>query len=123
MLADLAVHTTLPVQDIQRARRFYADRLGLTPSEESPGGLTYRYMGSRFILFPTSGKPSGTHTQMGWQVNDIEKEVAELKSRGVVFEEYDLPNFKTVNSVATTGDARAAWFKDSEGNLLGLIQF
>jgi catechol 2,3-dioxygenase-like lactoylglutathione lyase family enzyme len=123
MLANLEVHATLPVQDMARARKFYADRLGLTPSEDTPGGLIYRFKESWFALFPTSGHPSGTHTQAGWVVHDLEKEVAELKARGLTFEEYDSPTFKTVNSIATVGTVRAAYFKDSEGNLLGLVQF
>jgi hypothetical protein len=59
---------------------------------------------------------------MGWETKDIEKEVADLRARGVVFEEYDYPNLKTVNGIATTGPGKAAWFKDSEGNILGLVQ-
>lgn len=124
MLTDQPVHPTLPAADLQRAKRFYAEKLGLTPESETPGGIFYRCGGgTRFAVFPSQGTPSGQHTQAGWQVNDIESEVANLKARGVVFEEYDSPYLKTINSIATTGPNRAAWFKDSEGNILGLIQF
>ena len=82
----------------------------------------YQCKDSWFLLFPSAGVSTGQFIQAGWSTDHIEGEVAELKSRGVVFEEYDLPNFKTVNSIATTGPSRAAWFRDSEGNLLGIIQ-
>jgi catechol 2,3-dioxygenase-like lactoylglutathione lyase family enzyme len=122
MLKKARIQTTLPVQDLSRARAFYAAKLGLEPVEERPGGLVYECSGSRFLLFPSGGKPSGTHTQIGFAVDNIEAEVSELKRRGLTFEEYDLPGLKTVNGIATTGTNRAAWFKDSEGNLLGVVQ-
>jgi predicted enzyme related to lactoylglutathione lyase len=124
MLTNYPIHTTLPAQDFERAKRFYAEKLALTPESEAPGGVFYRCGGNtRVLVFPSQGVASGTHTQMGWTVDDIEAEVASLKARGVVFEEYDMPGLKTVESIATTGPLRAAWFKDSEGNLLSLVQF
>jgi catechol 2,3-dioxygenase-like lactoylglutathione lyase family enzyme len=123
MLADRPIHTTLPAADLERARRFYSEQLGLTPESEAPGGMFYRCGGdTRFLVFPSGGTASGQHTQMSWTVDDIESEVAGLKARGVVFEEYETPSLKTVQSVATTGPVKQAWFKDSEGNLLGLVQ-
>ena len=127
MLADRPIHTTLPATDLQRAKRFYAEKLGLTPETELPDmrdGLFYRCGGgTRFLVFPSPNAASGTHTQMTWKTNDIEADVTALKARGVVFEEYDMPGLKTVNSVATIGESKGAWFKDSEGNLLALGQF
>ena len=127
MLADRPIHTTLPATDLERARRFYAEKLGLTPETKSPDmrdGLFYRCVGgTRFLVFPSPNAPCGAHTQMTWRTNDIEAEVAALKARGVLFEEYDTPEVKTVNSVATIGQSKGAWFKDSEGNLLALGQF
>jgi hypothetical protein len=73
--------------------------------------------------FTSQGEASGTHTQAMWLVEDVELAVAALKARGVVFEEYDLLSLKTVNSIATVGPGKGAWFKDSEGNLLSLVQF
>jgi catechol 2,3-dioxygenase-like lactoylglutathione lyase family enzyme len=124
MLANLHIYATLPAANLERARRFYAEKLGLTPEREAAGGLFYRCGGNtEFFLFELQGAASGTHTQAGWITDDIEAEVYALKARGLVFEEYDMPDFKTVNSIATTGPVKAAWFKDSEGNLLGFVQF
>jgi catechol 2,3-dioxygenase-like lactoylglutathione lyase family enzyme len=122
MLTDARTHTTLPVEAPARARAFYANQLGLEPVSESPGGNFYETGGTRFLLFPTQGRPSGTHTQMGFVVDNIEVTVAALKERGVEFEEYDFPAFDKATSIAQTGSVRSAWFKDSEGNLLGVVQ-
>ena len=127
MLTDRPIHTALPATDLERAKRFYAEKLGLTPETELPDlrdGLFYRCgEGTRFLVFPSPNAEIGTHTQMTWRTNDIEAEVAALKARGVIFEEYDTPEVKTVNSVATIGQSKGAWFRDSEGNLLALGQF
>lgn len=115
MLSDHSSRKTLPGSGMERAKTFYREKLGLVPSHEAPEGLSY-HSGprGRFILVPSSGTASGSHTQMAWQVSDVAREVAELKARGVVFEEYDTPSFKTIDGVATTGRLKAAWFKDSE---------
>jgi catechol 2,3-dioxygenase-like lactoylglutathione lyase family enzyme len=130
MLERSDVATRLPAQDLKRARSFYAEKLGLEPIEERPGGLLYRCGKGTFALFQSAGTATGTHTQMGWEVADIEATVAALRSRGVVFEEYDLPGLKTVNGIAQIAGnypskgrgEQGAWFKDSEGNLLGIGQ-
>lgn len=122
MLNKLEVHATIPASDLERAKKFYLEKLGLTPTEETPGGLIYRCYNSWFLLYPTPNAGTSTHTLMGWTTEDIEQEVAELKARGVGFEKYDTPHLKTVDGIATTGPNRAAWFKDSEGNILGLVQ-
>jgi catechol 2,3-dioxygenase-like lactoylglutathione lyase family enzyme len=130
MLADARVSTRLPVKDLERARRFYSEKLGLEPVEERPGGLRYKCGGGSFALFQSAGAASGTHTQIAFEVDDIEATIAALRARGVVFEEYDVPGFKTVNGIADikgnypskgVGE-RGAWFRDSEGNVLGLGQ-
>jgi len=114
--------TTLPVEDLARARAFYAEKLGLRPSREVEGALFYEGEGSTgFLLFPSGARPSG-HTQMAWFVKDIVASVSKLKSRGVVFEEYDFPGLKTNHGIADLGYEKAAWFRDSEGNLLALGQ-
>ena len=124
MLANDPIYPSLPAADLERAKRFYAEKMGLTPESEVAGGLLYRCgRDTRFSLFPSQGEASGTHTQAIWLVEDVESEVAALKARGIVFEEYDLPSLSTVNSIATIGPNKGAWFKDSEGNLLSLVQF
>ena len=124
------VATRLPVQDLERARSFYAEKLGLEPVEERPGGLLYRCGSSYFALFISSGASYGDYTQMAFEVTDLKATVVALRARGVTFEEYDLPGLKTVNGIAEVegnypskgvGEL-AAWFKDSEGNLLGIGQ-
>jgi catechol 2,3-dioxygenase-like lactoylglutathione lyase family enzyme len=131
MLANSSVATRLPAQDLERARAYYSDKLGLEPSEERPGGLVYRCANGEFALFESDGAPSGSHTQMAWEVDDIEAAVALLKARGVVFEEYDAPGLTTLDGVAEVSGnypskggvgERAAWFEDSEGNLLAIGQ-
>ena len=123
MIKELRTHTTLPAADLERAKKFYAEKLGLTPDTESAGGIFYELAGgTRFILYPSPNPTRGGHTQIGFATSDIENEVEELRSRGVVFEEYDFPGLKTNNGIAQTGDARAAWFKDSEGNMIGIVQ-
>jgi catechol 2,3-dioxygenase-like lactoylglutathione lyase family enzyme len=120
----------IPCQDLERARRFYSEKLGLEPSEKRPGGLLYEFENGEFALFESAGTAPGTFTQMGWLVDDIEATVAELRANGVEFEEVDVPGLKTVDGVAEiegqypskgTGE-RGAWFRDSEGNLLGIGQ-
>src|SRR6266511_4305705 len=130
MLEKSSVAARLPAQDLPRARAFYSDKLGLEPSEERPGGLLYRCARGEFALFQSDGAPSESHTQMAWEVDDIEAAVAHLRARGVVFEEYDLPGVRTVDGLAEIHDnypskgvgERAAWFRDSEGNLLAIGQ-
>ena len=130
-LEDSHVATRLPVQDLERARLFYAEKLGLEPVEERPGGLLYHCGSGYFALFISSGASSGDFTQMAFDVTDLRATVAALRARGVVFQEYDLPGLKTVDGIAEVegnypskggvGEL-AAWFKDSEGNLFGIGQ-
>ena len=120
MLENASVSATIPAKDLARARAFYEEKLGLKPAEESPEGLRYECRDGRFLLFESAGEPSGTHTQLGWQVEDLEAAVEQLRRNGVVFEEYDMPEFKTVNGIADYGGGRGAWFKDSEGTLMAL---
>jgi predicted enzyme related to lactoylglutathione lyase len=113
----------IPAQDIKRARQFYEQKLGLVATEESPdGGVRYAAGSSFFMVFPSRGKASGDHTQIGLEVDDINAAVTELKSKGVKIEEYDYPDFKTKDGIVEMGDGKGAWFKDSEGNLISLLQ-
>lgn len=123
MLGDFRFDAIIPATDLERARRWYTEKLGLDEPREAPEGLYYDCgEGTRFLLYRASGPASGQHTQGGWVVADIDQVVADLKSRGVVFEEYDLPGLKTVDSIADLGGERGAWFKDSEGNTLTVGQ-
>ena len=123
MLSEARFETSLPCSDLQRAKSFYADKLGLTPADEGAAGAFYVGRdGTRFILFPSSGSASGSHSQMGFMVADIAEEVGELQRRGVQFEDYDFAGFDKATGIADAGGTRAAWFKDSEGNLLGLVE-
>ena len=122
--------TRLPAQDLARARAFYSEKLGLEPSGERPGGLLYRCARGEFALFQSTGAPSGSHTQMAFDVDDVAAVVAALRARGVVFEEYDAPGLATVDGIAEVAGnypskgvgERAAWFRDSEGNMIGIGQ-
>lgn len=130
LLTRSRVATRLPAQDLDRARAFYAEKLGLEPAEERDGGLLYRVGEGSFALFASTGAASGESTQMGFEVDDIEAVVSELRARGLEFEEVDTPGLETTGGIAEvagnypskgTGE-RACWFRDSEGNLLGLGQ-
>jgi catechol 2,3-dioxygenase-like lactoylglutathione lyase family enzyme len=100
VLADSNVASRIPAQDLRRARAFYADKLGLEPVEERPGGLRYQCGNGEFALFESAGAAAGDHTQMAWQVDDLEETIAELRARGVIFEEYDAPGLQTVHGIA-----------------------
>jgi catechol 2,3-dioxygenase-like lactoylglutathione lyase family enzyme len=122
--------TKLPAQNLGRARQFYRDRLGLEPAEEREGGLRYVCGTSEFHVFASSGAPSGRSTQLGFEVEDIEQTVADLRARGVEFETFDLGGLEVTDQIVTvpnnypskgTGE-RGTFFFDSEGNLLALGQ-
>ena len=123
MLQRSPMYSYIPAKDVVRARRFYEDKVGLKPKQEIDGGVVYEFgKGTACFLYPTVNAGTSKASQAFWQVDDIEREVAELKKRGVKFEEYDSPDMKTTNSIFTGGGAKAAWFKDSEGNILAVIQ-
>jgi len=113
---------TLPASDLERAKDFYASRLDMKPVSEDETGVHFVLGGTRFRLFRSGGLASGNHTQLAFVVGDVDDVVAALMAHGLEFETYDYPNLKTVNGIADLGYARAAWFKDSEGNLLGVAQ-
>jgi catechol 2,3-dioxygenase-like lactoylglutathione lyase family enzyme len=103
MLSDSTILTALPARDLERARRSYRDMLDVEPTAETRQGLIYQGReGTRFLLFPSAGAPSGSHTQIAFLVIDLQTEVEDLKANGVVFEEYDLPDLKTVAGMVTT---------------------
>ena len=122
MLNDSKVTANVPVADLGRARRFYADVLGLTPAGENPGGLVYTTSGgTTFFLYQTEYAGQAGHTIAQWHVSDVADEVRELKTKGLEFEHYDMPGVTWDGDVASMeGMGRAAWFKDSEGNIMCL---
>jgi catechol 2,3-dioxygenase-like lactoylglutathione lyase family enzyme len=124
MLSKGKVHPTLPVTDIEKAKKFYGETLELQLREEpAPGHLLYDAGGGTFLVVYEKPTPTtANNTAASFLVDDVETAVKELKGRGVVFEEYDLPGLKTVNSIATMGKVKGAWFKDPSGNILAVSQ-
>ena len=123
MLKNVPIVPYIPVADLARARKFYEEKVGLKPKEQYAGGVIYECgNGSWVFMYPSRGAGTSTASTAFWAVDDVAKEVAELKSRGVVFEEYDMPGIRTENGIATGGGAKTAWFKDSEGNILAVSQ-
>ncbi|MGH3480172.1 MAG: VOC family protein [Nocardioidaceae bacterium] len=123
MLAHSDIHPTIPATDLGRARAWYAHKLGLNPELEFPGALRYSVgENSGFVLFAAAAAGTSEHQVAAWVVQDLPAEVAELRGRGVTFEEYDSPGLRTVDGIATTPAGQGAWFKDSEGNVLTMIQ-
>ena len=118
------VYGKLPAQNVKRARAFYADKLGLTPYREHANHLYYKVGGTTFIIFPSAGAPSGTHDQLGFIVDDVELTVARLQSNGVTFENYPAPPGAIMkNGIMDRGTMKAAWLKDTEGNLISFAEF
>jgi catechol 2,3-dioxygenase-like lactoylglutathione lyase family enzyme len=122
VLKNARVAARIPTQDLERARRFYSEKLGLEPDEERDGGLLYRFANGEFALFASAGSSPGTFTQMGWEVDDIEATVADLKSRGVEFENEEIADIEGNYPSKGGKGERAVWLRDSEGNMLGIGQ-
>jgi catechol 2,3-dioxygenase-like lactoylglutathione lyase family enzyme len=123
MLSASQIIAYVPVSDLPRARGFYEGKLGFRPIGTNDAGVMYESgKGSRFFAYKSGGAGTNKASTAFWDVSDLDAEVADLRKRGVVFEEYDSPGFKTVNGIATGGGARTAWFKDSEGNILAVSQ-
>ena len=117
-------YAKLPAQEVERARAFYRDTLGFEPVRGDERHLFYECGGANFLVFQSSGAPSGTHDQLGFVVDDVRSEVSKLQARGVEFETFEAPPGCTFEDcVMDYGAAQAAWFKDSEGNLISIVQF
>ena len=122
MLAKGKVHPTLSVTNLERAKKFYGETLGL----KSNGELALDHVeyeageGTFLVIYVRPEPPKAENTAASFIVDDVEVIVKWLKERGVVFEEYDLPGLKTTNSIATLGDLKGAWFKDPDGNILAI---
>lgn len=120
MLSDSRVMANIPAADLERARRFYADKLGLKPSGEDPGGLVYTTSGgTSFHLYETDQAGKAGHTIAQFRVADVRKETDDLRAKGISFEHFEMPGMTWEGDVAGMGEAgHAAWFKDSEDNIL-----
>ena len=122
MLQDAPMYSYIPAKDVARARKFYEEKLGFKVNREIAGGVVYEFgRATACFLYPTPNAGTSRASQAFWQVENIEREVAELKARGVNFEKYDMPEMDK-NRISTAGGAKAAWFKDTEGNIMALIQ-
>lgn len=123
MLGDHPIQVVLLATDLDASRDFYRDKIGLEIISELPSGVTFRCGGgTRLALSKSTVGTADEQTQASWRVGDLEAELAELRSRGVVIEEYDLPGLKTVNGIADVGFARIAWFIDPGKNCIGIMQ-
>ena len=123
MLQKFPLYAYIPARDVARARRFYEDKLGFKPKEEVADGVVYDFAnGTSCFLYPTPNAGTSQASQAFWQVDDVDKEMVELKARGVVFEHYDVPGERSPSGAITDKGAKAAWFKDTEGNIMALIE-
>jgi predicted enzyme related to lactoylglutathione lyase len=124
MLQKSPLYSYLPARDLDRARRFYEGTLGLVPKSLNNGGVTYEFAGgTAAFLYITDNAGTSKASQAFWSVEDVDREIAELKARGVVFERYDdMPGERSAEGAVIAGGAKAAWFTDSEGNILAIIQ-
>jgi catechol 2,3-dioxygenase-like lactoylglutathione lyase family enzyme len=121
MLKTSPMYAYIPVKDVARARKFYEEKLGFDPKRESADGVVYEFAGgTAAFLYLTPNAGTSRASQAFWQVQDVEREVAELKAKGVTFEHYDMPGM--VGDIVTGGGAKAAWFKDTEGNIMAIVQ-
>lgn len=124
MLKDSTIMAVLAAKDINRAKDFYRDKLGMEPSESMEDDSLFYTGGNRtgFLIYQTENAGTAKNTQMGWETDNLDAEMEELRGRGVVFEDYDFPGLKTENGVADNDWGRSAWFLDSEGNILNISQ-
>jgi predicted enzyme related to lactoylglutathione lyase len=122
MLNKSPVGAILPAMDMMRAKQFYQQKLRLELVSEDPQGITFKSGEcTQLFVYPRPEPTKAEHTVAGWTVDDVESTVRDLRSRGVVFEHYDMPGLKTnAEGIATMGLAKAAWFKDTEGNILAI---
>jgi catechol 2,3-dioxygenase-like lactoylglutathione lyase family enzyme len=123
MLQKAPMYAYLPAKDIARARDFYEGALGFRPKEEIAGGVAYEFAdGTACFLYPTENAGTSRASQAFWQVDDVEREVADLARRGVALTDYDMPGEKSPSGVITAGGAKVAWFTDTEGNILARVE-
>jgi predicted enzyme related to lactoylglutathione lyase len=123
MLQDFPMYSYIPARHLARARQFYEQKVGLRPKQETNGGVVYEFAGgTAAFLYPTPNAGTSKASQAFWSVQDVDGLIVKLKAKGVVFETYDMPGEKSPQGAITAGGAKAAWFKDSEGNIMALIE-
>lgn len=124
MLQESPLFAYFPAENLDRARRFYEETLGLVPKSATDDGVTYEFAGgTAAFLYLTANAGTSKASQAFWSVEDVDREIVELKKRGVVFERYDdMPGERSPEGAIIAGGAKAAWFKDSEGNILAIVQ-
>lgn len=123
MLHDFPIYVYIPARDMARARQFYETKVGLKAKQEINGGVVYEFaQGTAAFLYPTPNAGTSQASQAFWSVDDVDQVIEKLEARGVKFEDYDMPGQKSASGAITAGGAKAAWFKDSEGNIMALIQ-
>jgi catechol 2,3-dioxygenase-like lactoylglutathione lyase family enzyme len=123
MLSQFKAYPVVPSSDLDRARTWYEEKTGMTPAKADPGGLWYQCADGTWFLV-TSSAYAGTaqNTAATFQVEGIEEVMASLRDRGLQFEEYDMPDFKTVDGLFAMGPYKAAWFRDADGNIIELSE-
>lgn len=123
MFADRHATVMLPAKDIERAIRWYEEKLGIKPAERLDYGARYKLNGaSDVFLYETQFAGTAQHTLLSFDSDDLVADMQALRDKGVTFEEYGLPDIKTVNGIVDFGGVKNAWCKDSEGNILGFVQ-
>ena len=122
-MADWSFGATIPAKDLEGTRRFYEDVLRAQAVHEDEGGILYKAGDAYFSLYPSQFAGTAEHTLGAFTVQDVEAAVADLRSRGVTFEDYDMPGLRTADGIADLGGTRGAWFKDPEGNILAVAEY
>src|SRR6266581_5723279 len=123
MFDSATSHATIAVSDLDAAKKFYEGTLGLKVLDERSDGVRYETGGGTwFIVYPSQFAGTAKSTYMSFEVADLETTVKELRDRGVVFEEYDMPGLKTVEGIAEIQGVKGAWFKDPDGNILAVAE-
>lgn len=122
MLGSNDVCACLAVKDMDAAKKFYGETLGLEAATESPAGTFYKSGNGGVFVYPSSFAGTNQATAAAWMIDDVEGAVEELKAKGVTFEHYDnIPEVTLQGDIHVSGDMKAAWFKDPDGNILNIV--
>lgn len=119
-MAISRVYPTLPVVNLERAKKFYQEKLGLKVVQEDPSPGALLQAGGCYVYLYQRAATKADHTEAAFTVDNVEATMKELRAKGVKFEDYNLPNLKTTNGLLTMDGYKAAWFRDSEGNIVAI---